>query len=195
MKPVKNNKKREIIDKYNQTSEFYDRRYEKIQEDKYRLILNDIRINEKVILDTGCGTGLLFDYMKSSFENLFNHDYHYVGVDISINMLKRFYFKIDQKAKNIDLILSDLENLPLRDNTFDLLFSFTSLQNLPDIIQGIRESFRVVKNGAEVHFSILKKRLNKKKLISIIEHKLKHMKIIERESIEDTLFTGITLKK
>jgi ubiquinone/menaquinone biosynthesis C-methylase UbiE len=195
MRPVKNNKKREIIDKYNQTSEFYDRRYEKIQEDKYFLILNDITINEKVILDTGCGTGLLFDYMESSFKNSNNQDYHYVGVDISINMLKRFRFKIDQKAKRIDLILSDLENLPLRENTIDLLFSFTSLQNLPDIIQGIRESFRVVKNGADVHFSILKKRLNKEKLISIIKPKLMHMKIIERESIEDTLFTGIALKK
>ena len=195
MKPAKKNKKREIIDKYNQTSEFYDRRYEKIQDDKYRLILNEISINERVILDTGCGTGLLFDYMESSFKNSNNHDYHYVGVDISINMLKRFHFKTDQKANSINLILSDLENLPLRDNMFDLLFSFTSLQNLPDIIQGIRESFRVVKNGAEVHFSILRKRLNKEKLISIIKPKLKFMKIIDIESIEDALFTGTALKK
>ena len=128
MKPVKKNKKREIIDKYNQTSEFYDRRYIKIQEDKYRLILNDITINEKLILDTGCGTGLLFDYMESSFENLNSQDFHYVGMDISINMLKRFQFKIDQKSKKIHLILSDLENLPLREKIFDLLF-FIMIRN------------------------------------------------------------------
>lgn len=195
MKPDKKNKKQEIIHRYNQTSDFYDRRYVKIQEDKYRLILKDITIYEKLILDAGCGTGLLFDYIRSSFEKSDITDFHYVGVDISINMLKRFHSKLNQKAKNVNLILSDLENLPLRESRFDLLFSFTSLQNLPDIIEGLRESFRVAKDGADVNFSILRKKLNKEELIGILNPLVRHMNIIDIESIEDALFTGKALKE
>lgn len=194
MKPEKN-KKQEIINKYNQTSEFYDRRYVKIQQDKFSLILKDNSIYEKLILDAGCGTGLLFGVIDNSFEKSNITDFHYVGVDISINMLKRFHSKLDQKAKNVNLILTDLENLPFREDKFTLLFSFTSLQNLPDVIEGLKESFRVVKEGTDVNFSILRKKLNKERLNILLKPLLKHMKIIDIESIEDVLFTGKALKE
>lgn len=195
MKPEKKNKKQEIINKYNQTSEFYDRRYVKIQQDKFSLILKDNSIYEKLILDAGCGTGLLFGVIDNSFEKSNITDFHYVGVDISINMLKRFHFKLDQKAKNVNLILTDLENLPFREDKFTLLFSFTSLQNLPDVIEGLKESFRVVKDGTDVNFSILRKKLNKERLKVLLKPLIKYMKIIDIESIEDVLFTGKALKE
>lgn len=195
MKPEKKNKKQEIINKYNQTSEFYDRRYVKIQQDKFSLILKDNSIYEKLILDAGCGTGLLFGVIDNSFEKSNITDFHYVGVDISINMLKRFHSKLDHKAKKVNLILTDLENLPFRDNKFTLLFSFTSLQNLPDVIEGVKESFRVVKDGTDVNFSILRKKLNKERLKVLLKPLIKYMKIIDIESIEDVLFTGKALKE
>ncbi|GAH32116.1 unnamed protein product [marine sediment metagenome] len=195
MKPEKKNKKQEIINKYNQTSEFYDRRYVKIQQDKFSLILKDNSIYEKLILDAGCGTGLLFGVIDNSFEKSNITDFHYVGVDISINMLKRFHSKLDQKVKNVNLILTDLENLPFRENKFTLLFSFTSLQNLPDVIEGVKESFRVVKDGTDVNFSILRKKLNKERLKVLLKPLIKYMKIIDIESIEDVLFTGKALKE
>jgi len=195
MKPEKKNKKQEIINKYNQTSEFYDRRYVKIQQDKFSLILKDNSVYEKLILDAGCGTGLLFGVIDNSFEKSNNIDFHYVGVDISINMLKRFHSKLDQKAKNVNLILTDLENLPFREDKFTLLFSFTSLQNLPDVIEGLKESFRVVKDGTDVNFSILRKKLNKERLKVLLKPLIKYMKIIDIESIEDVLFTGKALKE
>ena len=195
MKPEKKNKKQEIINKYNQTSDFYDRRYVKIQQDKFSLILKDNSIYEKLILDAGCGTGLLFGVIDNSFEKSNVTDFHYVGVDISINMLKRFHSKLDQKAKNVNLILTDLENLPFREDKFTLLFSFTSLQNLPDVIEGLKESFRVVKDGADVNFSILRKKLNKERLKVLLKPLIKYMKIIDIESIEDVLFTGKALKE
>ncbi len=198
-KSESDNKKKEIISKYNSTSEFYDRRYIKIQQDKYGLILKDISLNEKLILDAGCGTGLLFEYIFNSFEQCDMTYFHYVGVDISFNMLKRFQLKICQKAKkmkkNVNLILSDLENLPLRENTFNLLLSFTSLQNLPDIIMGLKESFRVAKNRADMNFSILRKKLNIDRLNTLLKPLLRNMKIINKEFIEDALFTGKALKE
>ncbi|MFX1443187.1 MAG: class I SAM-dependent methyltransferase [Promethearchaeota archaeon] len=190
----KKNKKQQIINKYNQTSEFYDRRYIKLQEDKYRLMLKDITIDEQLILDAGCGTGLLFDYIGSVIETSKNADFHYVGADISINMLKRFHSKLDQKAKYFNLILSDLENLPLRENIVTLLFSFTSLQNLPNVLKGIKEFFRVAREGANVYISILRKNLNKARLTGLLKPLLKYMKIIDIESIEDVLYTGKALK-
>jgi len=194
MGPEKKNKKQEIIFKYNQTSEYYDRRYIKIQEDKYRLILKEITIYEQLILDAGCGTGLLFNYIGSLITTSNNPDFYYVGVDISINMLKKFQSKLKHKAKLYNLILADLENLPLREHIFTLIFSFTSLQNLPNILEGVKESFRVARDGADVNISILRKKLNKKRLKGLLKPLIKHMKIIDIESIEDVVYTGKVLK-
>jgi ubiquinone/menaquinone biosynthesis C-methylase UbiE len=188
-------KKQEIIHKYNQTSDFYDGRYLTIQQDKFRLILKDIIFNDKLILDAGCGTGLLFEYIEGLFEKSDIPSIHYVGVDISINMLKKFHSKCNQKVIKFNLILSDLENLPFRENKFTLLFSFTSLQNLPDIIQGLKESFRVVIEGANVNFSILRKKLDKEILKGIFTPQIKDMKIIDLESVEDILFRGKASKE
>jgi len=193
------NKKKEIISKYNSTSEFYDRRYFNLQQDKYNLILNDIALNEKLILDAGCGTGLLFEYILNSSERCGINYFHFVGVDISFNMLKKFQLKLSYNAKrmknNINLILSDLENLPLRGSVFNVLLSFTSLQNLPDVTDGLKEIFRVGKNGADVTFSILRKKVKKERLNCLLKPLLKQMNIIDIESIEDILFTGKALKE
>ncbi len=50
------NKKKEIIDNYDASADFYDKRYRAIQGEKYDIILNNYDLNEKTIIDIGCGT-------------------------------------------------------------------------------------------------------------------------------------------
>ncbi|KKM77401.1 hypothetical protein LCGC14_1370450 [marine sediment metagenome] len=153
------NKKSKIISKYNSSSAFYDNRYRKIQERKYQIILNNYDLNEKFILDLGCGTGLLFTYFINLKNEQKDNFYFYVAIDISWKMLLEFKSKLNKfKAKNkLSLVLSDIENLPFRANIFYSVFSLTSFQNLPNINKGVKESIRVSRDNANFKFSILKK--------------------------------------
>jgi ubiquinone/menaquinone biosynthesis C-methylase UbiE len=195
----KKKKKQEIIKNYDLTSDFYDKRYVEIQHEKYNLVFQNFELTGKIILDAGCGTGLLFDFLLSLLARKFFIYYHYVAIDISNNMLKEFQSKLEQKTESnrmkVNLLLSDLENLPIRENIFNSLFSFTSFQNLPDIFKGLNESFRVIKHGADVYFSILKKKLNIEKVNLRLQNSLKNLKTINQEFLEDIIFMGKALKE
>lgn len=192
------NKKKKIIEKYNSSSQFYDKRYGLIQEDKFEIVLNNYRSEERLILDLGCGTGLFFEYINKKILNNEKIKLNYVGLDISWNMLLEFKSKIansDYINYNPNLILSDIEYLPFRENIFLSVFALTSFQNLPNIKNGIIESFRVGKNNAEFKFSILKKKLDIESLLKIIETKLRELSITNNENLEDVVIQGVLSKE
>jgi ubiquinone/menaquinone biosynthesis C-methylase UbiE len=194
--PKNRNKKKIIIEKYNSSSQFYDKRYKKIQEEKYEIVLRNYKINGKLILDLGCGTGLFFEYLSKSSKKQGKINKIYVALDISWNMLLRFKSKIITKKKEaVDLILSDIEYLPFRDNKFCSIFSLTSFQNLPNIQNGIDESLRVGKNNADYNFSILKKKIDKNLLLALLKPKINEFEIIENENLEDLIVQGKILKE
>ncbi len=187
------NKKKKIIEKYNSSSYFYDKRYKAIQEEKYEIVLKNKPENGKRILDLGCGTGLFFEYLKKSIKRQGELSFNYIALDISWNMLLSFKSKLinnNHNNKDLNLILSDIEYLPFRDSVFFSIFSLTSFQNLPHIQNGIIESVRVSKNNADYRFSILKKNLELEWLIKILEPGIKEIKVIEKENLEDIIIQG-----
>lgn len=198
---MKNNpeKMKEIIKKYDSTSDFYDERYSKIQDGKFIIVLKDFIFNGKYIIDAGCGTGLFYEFFQKKLVTKSNICFKFIGVDISWNMLKKFQFKIQNKEKivndQINLVLSDLENLPFRKNVFHSFFSLTSFQNLSNIIQGVNESFRVTINNGEMKFSILKKKLDSRKMTSLIQLKADNLEIIDKEDLEDIIYDFNLRKK
>lgn len=192
-------KKQKIISKYNLSYSFYDKRYKVIQFQKFQAISKGFELSEKIILDAGCGTGLLFEYLLNHFQHRKEFFYAYIGVDISWNMLIKFKSKLEKinksKKPKINLLLADLEYQPFREDSFNTIFSVTSLQNLPNIISGIKESFRVAKLMAEIKFSILKKKLDLNIISSFLKKKLKKLGVIKDEKIEDIIIQGNLFKK
>lgn len=185
------NKKNQIIMDYNSSAQFYDSRYKQIQEEKYSLVLNRYKINGKMILDLGSGTGLLFGFINSTkYQRAMK--YTYVAVDISWNMLLKHKIKAlkSNREKNINLMLADAENLPFRENTFNCVFSFTLFQNLPHIKQGIQELLRVSTQNCDLKFSILKKETKLQNLLELLKPLVKDFEIIDKEHIEDIIIQG-----
>ena len=187
------NKKKKIISDYNKTANFYDKRYEAIQKEKYKAILNNYRDFNRLILDLGCGTGLFFEYLiKTNVAKNITKS-NYIAVDISWNMLLKFKsktFKDDNFGHLPNFILSDIDHLPFRENTFDMIFTFTSFQNLPSIRNGIEELTRVCKNNTDFVFSILKKNLDLNSLLKILELYVKDIIVIQKEKLEDIIIQG-----
>ena len=161
-------------------------------------IIEIIKPNKGInFLDLGCGTGLLMEYIFDSKSNQLNGKYHYIGVDISWNMLVSLKSKIirGKSNSNIMYILSDIENLPFRDNTFKLILSFTSFQNLPNIEDGILDSSRVSAHKCDFKFSILRKKLDLKAIVRLLNPIAKNIKIIDSEILEDVVIQGKIVKE
>lgn len=92
------------------------------------------------ILDLGCGTGLLAEFLQQNI----------TGVDISFNMV--------QKARFRECVIqADMDFLPFRNAVFDAIYSFTSLQNLPSLNYVFKEVRRVLKEGHPFTFTLLHK--------------------------------------
>lgn len=186
------NKKKKIIDNYNSSAPFYDKRYRLIQEEKYTKAFKKHIIKGKRILDAGCGTGLLFDFFFEAGAFTKSLSCYYVAIDISLNMLTEFkskLLKLKDKTR-VSLVLSDIENLPFRENIFNLIFSFTSFQNLPEYREGFQEIFRVALKDGDLKFSMLKKKLELTTLINFLKPYLTNFEITNEEPLEDIIIQG-----
>lgn len=188
-------KKKNIIEKYNSTSSFYDNRYSKIQKEKYKILFRNCNLNYKTILDAGCGTGLLIEYVYDLNIDNIKKKVKYIGIDISWKMLMNFCNKSKKKDnEEINLILGDVENLPLRPDRFNLIFSITSLQNLPVIKKGLGELIRVGKKDSLLKLSILRKQLQIDDLVAYLKTHTMDLKTEFLENIEDVIIQGILNK-
>jgi len=190
-------KKKNIIAKYNSTSSFYDDRYRNIQNSKFKLLLKNFKFDNKILLDAGCGTGLLFEFFIISHQQIYDEKLRYIGLDISWKMLKQFLHKITQVSsiKRANLILGDIENLPFREEKIHQIFAVTSLQNLHDIKKGLRELIRVGQQGTSLNLSILRKNLNLDRIYSYLKSETADLNLMRLEKVEDVIIQGNLLKQ
>ena len=123
--------------RYDVTASMYDMRYSEEQTAKIQAALADLRIGENAsVLDVGCGTGLLFNYLAHG------HRRTVVGVDISKKTLIEAKVRTTHIA-NAHLLLGDADHLPFRENVYDHVFAFTLIQNMPNRVKSLKEFRRV----------------------------------------------------
>ena len=98
-----------------------------------------IHIYGDEILDIGCGTGAL---LKQVYEE--DHRRHLYGIDLSKAMLQKAKERLKDKAK---LMQGDSQQLPFKDNSFDLVYCNDSFHHYPYPDKVIQEVYRVLKFG------------------------------------------------
>jgi ubiquinone/menaquinone biosynthesis C-methylase UbiE len=173
-------KKKRIQENYdNLGGRIYDIRYTEEQEKKYGLIMAELKTQDTdLVLDNGCGTGLLFPFMNTFL----------IGLDLSSKLLKQ---ALKQITETTFLINGDSENLPIRNTIFDKIISVTVIQNTDDPHRMISDSMRTLKNNGEFAFTGLKKAYTKQEFQSLFEAtSLEIRKIIDEEKIHDWIVIG-----
>jgi len=149
------------IHHYDKQAAIYDVQYRGEQNSKIEDILKNMELNtNEQILDIGCGTGFLFQYIPQKVGFI-------VGVDISLNALKEAKKRIKNRF-SIALIRADADNTPFSDSTFDKIFAITVLQNMPKPVKTITEMMRVGKTEAIFAVTGLKKKYTQKSFLNIL---------------------------
>ena len=174
--------KKKTLKDYNLAADTYDDRYISEQSEKYMAVLDKIDLQyPSVILDLGCGTGLLIEKVKQRASYL-------VGIDFSRAMLAKARDK-NKHFNNISFICGDSDFLPIREDVFNTVFSFTLLQNVPDPIRTLKEIIRVAKPQTLIVISALKKNYKKNEITNLI-HKtnLKILESINHDFLNDYIY-------
>lgn len=147
-------KKRRVMRRYDITARSYDSQYSQEQYSKYSKALeNTVVPSGSIVLDAGCGTGLLFDRISPAAKIV-------VGIDVSSELLLRAKEKASE-IDNVHLLMADADCLPFRNSCFDLVLAFTMLQNMPrplETLKAFRKTARpegtIIVTGLKKHFSM-----------------------------------------
>ena len=118
--------------------DFYAKQYLPVAADAYyEKLYNSVEyLNwSGLVLDAGCGRGGFIRAMKRHGIGSI------VGTDISNESL------VQAKDTNAMFVTADLESLPFKDETFDVIFTAGVLYYFPNLVNPLQELIRVLKSG------------------------------------------------
>ncbi|NIR16094.1 MAG: class I SAM-dependent methyltransferase, partial [Desulfobacterales bacterium] len=154
-------KKREIMLHYDQTATGYDTQYSEEQKAKIEAALDLLRLTDNsLVLDMGCGTGLLFPYIAEKIELL-------VGIDLSLNLLKQAKKRM-KNYSNTHIILADADLTPFQNQIFHTAFAITLMQNMPNPPATVKEIERITKPKSTIVLTTLKKKFAPEAILKLI---------------------------
>lgn len=109
--------------------------------------LDYINLKPSSILDIGCGTGKGIKKLSKHYSKA-----KVIGFDLAFNMLtqSKKEFGLFNKAR---LINADMEMLPIKDDSMDLIFSNLALQWVNDLELTIKEFKRIGRSGGLLMFT------------------------------------------
>jgi ubiquinone/menaquinone biosynthesis C-methylase UbiE len=131
-----------IRERYEATCTGYDELYRAEQYAKYKVALSRVP-PRGVVLDAGCGTALLAEYMAS--RGLLSGLDAYVCLDYSPCMLSIAAWRLSKLCPpgRCLAVLGNVERLPFPPSSFDVVYSFTVLDLVDELLGSARELLRV----------------------------------------------------
>jgi len=104
--------------------------------------LNELEVEaDRRVLEVSVGTGRNLQFLPPAA--------HYFGLDISMGMLKQCQRNTARWRLDVELFMGTAEQLPFRDEVFDVVFHFGGINFFNDKAAAIREMIRVAKPGTK----------------------------------------------
>jgi len=109
------------------------------------------RIKEgDIVLDLGSGAGI--DAILAAKK--VGDKGKVIGVDMTEEMIEKAKENAEkQNVTNVEFILGEIENLPLKDNSVDTIITNCVINLTPDKIKTFKEAYRVLKPGGKIYLS------------------------------------------
>lgn len=142
------------IELYEATSSSYDELYREEQYGKYKYVESSGVAISGTVVDVGCGTGLLLEYLLSKGALLEK----YICIEPSSKMISRVFEKAaDYRVLAVRALA---QANPIRDGVASITTLITVWDNIvsSDRQRALMESLRVTKTGAPVVLSVIKHR-------------------------------------
>ena len=138
---------------FNRAAETYDAAavLQKLVREEMLSRLDLVKIAPQAILDAGCGTGYGSFGLKRRFGNA-----QVYSLDIALNMLQKASAQqpfLQKLFANKKLICADIENLPIADSSFGMVWSSLALQWCNDLDGAFSEVARVLQPESLFVFS------------------------------------------
>ena len=116
------------VKEFTKAAEIYDSDHAGIYEmckDDYPPILEELKkISFQNLLDVGCGTGPMIELLTSEYP-----DRYYTGLDLTPKMIEMANAK---NLKNAAFLVGDSENLPFKNEEFDVVICANSFHHYPN---------------------------------------------------------------
>jgi ubiquinone/menaquinone biosynthesis C-methylase UbiE len=115
-------------------------------EDRLIQYLKELNIRDghkAVEISVGTGRNLIY----------LNPHARYFGVDISFGMLKRCQRVMKKNGRSVGLIQAEAERLPIRDNSFDVVFSAGGFNFFNNRAKAVNEMLRIARSGTKLLIS------------------------------------------
>ncbi len=170
---------------YDRLAPIYESEYAEEQNRKMETALRALEPRGEALLDIGCGTGLLFNHVKGKVGLI-------VGLDISRGMLREARKRAT--SPNILLVQADSDHMPFPNQTFNLAFAITLIQNTPNPLSTLIEMERVCKPNSHLVITGLKKSFTGESFKKLLEKAELEIQTI-KEDVEGKEFIAICKTK
>jgi len=173
-KPSKLFKSKEGYDKY---ASFYDKKNDFLdgfEKGILQKIIGDVK--GKRVLDIGCGTG-------RCIKTLIDKGAIITGCDISPEMLKI----AKKKFLNVEFAEGDIENLPFKDDCFDVVLASFLIVHLKSLQKAFDEVYRVLKPGG----IFILTNINQKKAPKLVTESHEKIVIISHYHIPEHVISAL----
>lgn len=109
------------------------------------------RIKEgDIVLDLGSGAGI--DAILAA--KRVGDKGKVIGVDMTEEMIEKAKENAKkQNVTNVEFLLGEIENLPLKDNSVDTIITNCVINLTPDKVKTFKEAYRVLKPGGKIYLS------------------------------------------
>lgn len=106
---------------------------------EYQYIYQNIENKDLKILDAGCGISFFPDYLLKKKRNLS------ISLLDNSNIVKKFY----EKNENFEFLLESLNDLQHLQSKYDLIYSISTIEHIPDYFKVIDEIYNSLKYDGE----------------------------------------------